>query len=129
MTLTVEAPAWGRVRTGFRAQAVAHLPHGRSVYLGGAEAKSPRLAMRWLRQRAAHVADQLDPSYARPLQAWLDDDAEQERALQGLARGELYGVQANDDTGVSYDLTVWPAVPYMTPRPLRAEGTTPWPSA
>lgn len=113
--LTVEVPAWGRVLTGYRTQATAHLPGGKHVHLGGVLAKTPRLAIRWLREHAGHVADQLDPPYARPLIAWLDDDQEWQWALSGLVRGESYVVRATDEEGTLYVLTAEPSTVSTVP--------------
>ena len=114
--LTVEVPAWGRVLTGYRTQVTAHLSNGHCVYLGEVLAKTPRLALRWLRGRARHVADQLDPPYARPLLAWLRDDREQQWALDGLARGEAYVVRASDEEGTFYVLSAEPSAVSTAPR-------------
>jgi hypothetical protein len=120
-----EAPPWGRVRTGYQVQASAHYPDGRSASLGSTAATTPRLTIRWLRRRTRDVADQLDPPYARPLRAWLNDDTEQERALARLAHGERYELQAEDDGGVAYVLAAWPVVVDLTPYLAlwQAEGT------
>lgn len=113
--LTVEVPAWGRVLTGYRTQATAHLPGGQRVHLGGVLAKTPRLAIRWLRERTGHVADQLDLPYARPLVAWLHDDQEWQWALDGLARGESYVVRACDEERTLYVLTAEPSAVSTVP--------------
>lgn len=122
MTATVEAPPLGHVQSGYRTQAVAHLPDGWSVYLGGIPTKSPRLAMRWMRERAGHVADQLDESHARPLHSWLNDRFEHQRALEGLARGESYIFRAWDEEGVLYAFTAEPTAGPPVPRPYQAAG-------
>lgn len=122
MTVTVEAPTWGRVQTGYRALAVAQLPNGQSVLLGSLRAKSPRLAMRWLRERAGHVADQVDAPYARPLRSWLIDGLEHQWALDGLARGESYVFRVRDEEGALYVLTAEPATVSVVPRRHQVNG-------
>lgn len=71
------------------------------------------------------MADQLDPPYAGPLRAWLNDDTERAWALGRLARGERYEVQAQDDGGVAFVLAAWPVVVDLTPYLAlwQAEGT------
>ncbi|WP_194074703.1 hypothetical protein [Streptomyces barkulensis] len=92
----------------YRCQAIASTPDdGRTFPLGAHTAGSPRLALRWLRQRARHIADQLDPSAARPLLAWLHDDQAHEHALAVLASGMPYTHTIRDDT-VRYQLTAHP---------------------
>jgi hypothetical protein len=46
------------------------------IVLGECRANSPRLAMRWMRERAEQLTDQLDAPYARPVRAWLRDTEE-----------------------------------------------------
>jgi hypothetical protein len=48
--------------------------------LGSHDATSPRLALRWLRERTQHITDQLDAAYAQPGLHWLTDEAEHEQA-------------------------------------------------
>ncbi|GAA3618804.1 hypothetical protein GCM10023079_05540 [Streptomyces chitinivorans] len=76
-------------------------------------AGSPRLALRWLRDRARHISDQLDPPAARPVLAWLHDDQTHEHALAVLASGTPYSHTIRDDT-TRYLLT---ARPTTRPRP------------
>lgn len=122
MTVTVEAPTWGRMRTNYQTHAIAYLPSGQSMLLGSFSAKTPRLAMRWLRERAGHVADQLDTPYARPLRSWLHDDLEHQWALDGLLRGERYVVRAWDEEGTLYLLTAKSPTLSIVSRPHPANG-------
>lgn len=95
-------------------EVIAHTPDdGRTFWLGAHSTSSPRLALRWLRQRADHISNQLDPPAARPVLAWLDDDQAHEHALAVLAHGELYTYTVCDDA-VRYLLT---ARPTTRPRP------------
>ncbi|WP_367432614.1 hypothetical protein [Streptomyces celluloflavus] len=94
---------------GYRCEAVAHAPHeGRSVSLGLRFAATPRLALRWLRSRAAVIADQLDAQAARPVRRWLSDHAAHEYALLTLARGDSYLFTIFDEAA-RYTLSVSPA--------------------
>lgn len=45
-----------------------------SIPLGSHDAPSPRLALRWLRERTRNVTDQLDMAYAQPGRYWLRDE-------------------------------------------------------
>lgn len=45
-----------------------------SIPLGSHDALSPRLALRWLRERTRNVTDQLDMAYAQPGRYWLRDE-------------------------------------------------------
>ncbi|MFP8886469.1 hypothetical protein [Streptomyces mangrovi] len=94
-------------------EAIAHtLDDGRTFWLGTHAAGSPRLALRWLRQRARHIGDQLDPPAARPVLAWLHDDRAHEHALAHLASGTAYTHTVFDDA-VRYLLTARPTTrPY-----------------
>ncbi|WP_246150537.1 hypothetical protein [Streptomyces qinzhouensis] len=67
------------------------------ISLGTRTASSPRLALRWLRNRTAAITAQLDPPYARPGRDWLTSEAEQEEALALLATGHTYRVTLHDD--------------------------------
>jgi hypothetical protein len=60
------------------------------VHLGGHTAASPLGALVWLGWRASHIADQLDPTAALPVRAWLADGREQERAVTRLGAGDPY---------------------------------------
>ncbi|SFL47025.1 hypothetical protein [Streptomyces pini] len=92
----------------YRCQAIAHAPDdGRIFPLGTHTADSPRLTLRWLRDRARHIGDQFDPPAARPLLAWLHDDRAHEHALAVLASGTPYAHTIRDDT-VRYLLTAHP---------------------
>ncbi|MFP8941134.1 hypothetical protein ACLIYM_06825 [Streptomyces fenghuangensis] len=96
----------------YRCQAIASTPDdGRTFPLGAHTAGSPRLALRWLRDRARHISDQLDPPAARPLLAWLHDHQAHEHALAVLASGTPYTHTVYDDA-IRYLLTARP-----TPRP------------
>ncbi|MCF6525583.1 hypothetical protein [Streptomyces sp. JJ36] len=97
-------------RRRFWCEAAAHPPGGSTFPLGSKSAGSPRLALRWLRSRAADIADQLDPPAARPVRAWLADHTEHERALSHLAHGEPYTFTAYEDT-THYVLTARPTTP------------------
>ncbi len=89
-------------------EAIAHTPDdGRTFWLGSHSTTSPRLALRWLRHRARHISDQLDPPAARPVLHWLDDDQEHEHAMAILAHGALCTYTIFDDT-VRYLLTARP---------------------
>ncbi len=84
-----------------------------SAWLGAHAADSPRLALRWLRQRADHISDQLDPPAARTVLAWLHDHQAHEHALAVLASGTPYTHTVCDDT-VRYLLTAQPTTrPYL----------------
>jgi hypothetical protein len=96
---------------GFWIQALAYLPgENRTIPLGISHATTPRLALRWIRHRAAHIADQLDPAEAAPVRHWLNDHQEHEHALAALAHGANYTFTAFEDT-IRYLLTVGPAHP------------------
>jgi len=89
-------------------EAIAHTPDdGRTFRLGSHPTSSPRLALRWLRHRARHLSDQLDPPAARPLLHWLDDHQEHEHAMAILASGAPYSHTIRDDA-VRYLLTARP---------------------
>ncbi|SFK30523.1 hypothetical protein SAMN05192584_10541 [Streptomyces pini] len=76
----------------YRCQATASTPDdGRTFPLGTHAAGSPRLALRWLRQRARHISDQLDPPAARPVLAWLHDDQAHEHALEAVVFPRVMG--------------------------------------
>ncbi|OLZ64658.1 hypothetical protein AV521_34040 [Streptomyces sp. IMTB 2501] len=68
----------------------------RSVTLGSHAATSPRLALRWLRERTSHIADQLDAAYSQPGRHWLTNEPEHERALAYLATGTAYQLTLYD---------------------------------
>ena len=130
MGRAVEAPPRDHLQTDYQTQAIANLADGRRIDLGSLEVKSPRRAMRWLRKRAEHFADQMDIPYARPLLAWLGDDREQHWALEGLLRGESCVVRVHDDEGTLYVLTAKPSAVGFQPTPHRlSEERPPWWSA
>ncbi|MCX5050975.1 hypothetical protein OHB48_22060 [Streptomyces sp. NBC_00474] len=108
MMVRAECAPQVETQTMFRAQAIANLPNGRRVDLGGVEVASPLRAMRWLRKRAEHVADQLDVAFARPLLAWLGDERERHWTVEGLSRGEACLVRAHDEEGTLYVFTAAP---------------------
>ncbi|MFF3911116.1 hypothetical protein ACFYZJ_35395 [Streptomyces sp. NPDC001848] len=79
----------------------------RSIALGSHRAASPRLALRWIRERTSHITDQLDTAYARPGRHWLTDEPEHERALAYLATGTAYQLTLHDDS-TRYVLVAYP---------------------
>lgn len=88
-------------------EATAYTAYGAGFRLGSTPARTPRLALRWLRSRAQDAADQLDAPAARPVRAWLTDEPEHERALHLLAHGDPYALTAYEDS-TRYVLTVRP---------------------
>jgi hypothetical protein len=101
MAMTGELhPASALVRgAGYWCEAIAHTPADHRVFhLGGNPTRSPRLAVRWLRERVGDVADQLDRPYADPGRYWLTDEPEHERARSTLSRGEVYVFRLYDET-------------------------------
>jgi hypothetical protein len=68
---------------------------------------SPRLALRWLRERTRHITDQLDAAYAQPSLCWLTDEAEHERALDHLTAGTGYELTLYDES-TRYVLLAYP---------------------
>ncbi|MFF2652455.1 hypothetical protein [Streptomyces sp. NPDC058045] len=115
MTLLREAPAWGRVRGTYSARLLAHTPGGARVPLGEHRTDSPRLALRWLRTRAQHVADQLAPPYARHVRAWAADANEHAWALDHVAHGEPYAFLATDEDGTRYVFTTQTVASQLPP--------------
>ena len=86
-------------RTLYFCHALAYgIEDTRAISLGTYQAKNGRLALRWLRSRAQDIADQLDPPAAQPARAWIDDQAEHERALSHLAQGTAYALTIADGT-------------------------------
>ncbi|MEU6919434.1 hypothetical protein [Streptomyces olindensis] len=69
----------------------------RSILLGSHTTPSPRLALRWLRERTSNITDQLDAAYARPGRHWLNDEPEHERALAILTGGTAYQLTLHDE--------------------------------
>lgn len=102
MTLTQEAPVWGRVRGVYGARLTAHIPGGIQVPLGEHRTSSPHLTLRWLRGRAQDLADQLAAPYAHPLQVWASDKEEQNWALDYVMSGEPYLFWVTDEDGIRY---------------------------
>ncbi len=86
LTLMTGEPLTAEERgSAYRCWAAAYPLHEmRAIQFGSHGAASPRLALRWLRERARHVTDQLDTAYAQPGHYWLTDEAEHERALAYL---------------------------------------------
>jgi len=98
-----------------------------TVYLDGALVNSPRLALRWLRDQAARLANGLDPTPSTPripqaalhatplsvidapaeLRAWSADDERQDEALHRLVSGSEFEFIARDEA-CWYGLTVRP---------------------
>jgi hypothetical protein len=96
--LTALSPAQGTaVGFGYWCEVTAHGAGGHVVSLGTRAAGTRRLALRWLRDRAQDVTDQLDEPYARPGRHWSTDMAEHERAMAVLAQGSPYSVTFADD--------------------------------
>ncbi|MEU5100256.1 hypothetical protein [Streptomyces sp. NPDC020996] len=92
----------------YQCRAAAYtLDDARSIPLGSHDAASPRLALRWLRERTHHITDQLEAAYARPGLHWLTDEAEHERALTYLASGTGYQLTLYDDS-TRYVLVIYP---------------------
>lgn len=77
------------------------------INLGSHQATSPRLALRWIRDRTSHVVDQLDTAYAQSGHYWLTDEAEHERALAYLTSGSAYQLTLHDES-TRYVLTASP---------------------
>ncbi|MET7778296.1 hypothetical protein ABZU94_35625 [Streptomyces mirabilis] len=97
----------------YRCWAMAYPLHETSpILLGSHEATSPRLALRWLRERARNVTDQLDMAYAQPGHYWLRDEREHERALAYLTTGTAYQLTLHDEN-TRYALVAYP--PGATP--------------
>jgi hypothetical protein len=95
--------------TGYWCEALAYGLHdGQSFSLGATGTPTPRLALRWLRDRTRNVLDQLDAAAAWPAYEWLHDPAEHEQALFRLARGEMYSLSICEDN-TRYVLSARPA--------------------
>lgn len=89
-------------------QATAYAWDQQAAYeLGVHTATTPRLALRWLRNRARDITDQLDPPVAQPAHHWLADDEAHEHALTQLTQGSPYTLTITDDP-VSYTLSAQP---------------------
>lgn len=92
----------------YRCWAMAYPLHGTSSFLlGSHDAASPRLALRWLRERTGNVTDQLDTAYAQPGRHWLRDETEHERALAYLTTGTAYQLTLHDEN-TRYVLVAYP---------------------
>ncbi|MFD7373735.1 hypothetical protein [Streptomyces mirabilis] len=92
----------------YRCWATAYPLHEtNSIPLGSHEATSPRLALRWLRERTRNVTDQLDMAYAQPGLYWLRDETEHERALAYLTTGTAYQLTLHDEN-TRYVLVAYP---------------------
>jgi hypothetical protein len=103
-----EAPPTGSQPLPCHCQAAAYPLHEvRAIPLGSHDAASPRLALRWLRDRTRHITDQLDTAYAQPGLYWLTDESEHERALAYLTAGTGYQLTLYDDT-TRYVLAAYP---------------------
>ncbi|MGW5662860.1 hypothetical protein ACWEWG_22595 [Streptomyces sp. NPDC003758] len=98
----------GGQHASYQCRAAAYPLHEvRSIPLGSHDATSPRLALRWLRERTSHITDQLDTAYAQPGRHWLIDEPEHERALAYLATGTAYQLTLYDDS-TRYVLVAYP---------------------
>ncbi|MGQ4383058.1 hypothetical protein [Streptomyces sp. SAS_270] len=94
--------------SAYRCWAVAYPLHETSsILLGSHDTASPRLALRWLRERTRNITDQLDPAYTQPGRHWLTDETEHERALAHLTTGTAYQLTLHDDT-TRYVLVAYP---------------------
>ncbi|ARQ69928.1 hypothetical protein [Streptomyces marincola] len=103
-------------RLGYWCEAIAYTVHDSHTYwLGSHPATTPRLALRWLRTRAGHITDQLDPATAGPAHHWLTDNREHQYALDVLAEGGMYTHTIHDGT-VRYLLSARPAGRTALPR-------------
>ncbi|MFF0222753.1 hypothetical protein [Streptomyces sp. NPDC004629] len=92
----------------YQCRAAAYPLHGvHFILLGSHATASPRLALRWLRERTSHITDQLDTAYAQPGRHWLTDEPEHERALAYLSTGTAYQLTLYDDT-TRYVLAAYP---------------------
>lgn len=99
----------------YQCQAVAHdLDQGTAFAIGAHIAATPRLALRWLHERARAIADQLDPPAAQPIRHWLTAPHQHERALATLRQGHTF-VYATDDDTVRYTLTAQPVTNIARP--------------
>ncbi|WP_228034719.1 hypothetical protein, partial [Streptomyces spongiae] len=128
----------------FRCEATAHgLGGTREVLLATYRGRSPRLAARWLRAQAVHLARRLSldpgavflrdaplittwPDVPRPdaeLRAWAESDQAYEHALRTLAAGGAF-MFAVTDYDARYALRVYPLptrrqAPPQAPVPAR----------
>lgn len=131
---------------GYRCEALASCPElARQWRLGSHQARSPRLAIRWLRWQAGKLAHGLAPDYPPPAPAerprapnsgeggdpgqvfldWLDDITTQERQLDALAKGLDISVGASSGDRICGG--AWVNVFYLLgARPLTSRRTTGW---
>ncbi|WP_369235499.1 hypothetical protein AB5J56_25985 [Streptomyces sp. R21] len=106
-TATEDLAAEGQ-SSSYRCWAVAYPVHeNHSILLGSHNAASPRLALRWLRERTRNVTDQLDTAYAQPGRHWLTDEPEHERALSYLTTGTAYQLTLHDES-TRYVIVAYP---------------------
>ncbi|TDC21954.1 hypothetical protein E1265_16785 [Streptomyces sp. 8K308] len=104
------------LRMGYWCEAIAYTAmDSRTYWLGSCPAATPRLALRWLRSRAGHITDQLDPATAGPARSWLIDDIEHQYALGVLTEGGMY-THTIPDGQVRYLLSARPAARTVLPR-------------
>lgn len=95
--------------TSYQCWAAAYPVHEADcIVLGVHAAASPRLALRWLRERTGGITDQLDAAYAQPGRHWLTDEAEHERALAYLTAGTAYQLALHDEN-TRYVLVIYPS--------------------
>ncbi|MFJ9585652.1 hypothetical protein [Streptomyces acidicola] len=102
-----ESTTSGRTTTYTCRAAAYPLYETTSVNLGSHQTTSPRLALRWLRERTGHVIDQLDTAYAQPGRHWLTDEPEHERVLAYLTTGTAYQLTLHDES-TRYVLVAYP---------------------
>ncbi|MFM9368051.1 hypothetical protein [Streptomyces sp. Da 82-17] len=92
----------------FQAECVAYTTIGeRLFWLGSCPAETPWRAFGWITRRAASIADQLDPAYARPVHAWLADSHTHARIVEQLDAGTPYTFTICEGA-VRYALTIAP---------------------
>ncbi|MFD4306788.1 hypothetical protein ACFWRY_29185 [Streptomyces albidoflavus] len=109
MSASPVTPSTGSPPLSYLRRAAAYpLNEVRPIPLGAHDATSPRLALRWLRERTQHITDQLDAAYARPGLHWLTDEAEHGRALAYLTGGTGYQLTLHDES-TRYVLLAYPA--------------------
>ncbi|MPY53464.1 hypothetical protein [Streptomyces acidicola] len=129
-------------------QSIVRSPDAGEWFLGGYQAASPRLAVRWLRGQAARLANALDPqpgcgslphgclrevsanapNPGRIFREWAEDFPHQEKQMQTLAGGHLVSINAGgpdrifglSGTDVFYSLSARPvSVTFVTNWRLR----------
>ncbi|CAK7287192.1 conserved hypothetical protein [Streptomyces misionensis JCM 4497] len=141
LTLAPPASARAPMRSpiAFRCEATAHdLGGSREILLATYLGRSPRLAARWLRAEAHHLARLLSPAsdalylrdapltvagpdLPRPdaaLRAWAGDERAYEYVLRSLATGRAF-VFTVTDSDARYSLHVYP-LPTRRPLPPQA---------